>query len=98
MIRTKTIDEIQQRIYKKMREKLKTMQAMWIHVHRMENQYIDRLSNEELERQYKLHDALWAENDTKPKKQPTCSVCKTQTGLNEQEKGICKECEVECEC
>ena len=81
--------QLRARERKKMASQLKTMQSMWISSSRMTPDQIDSLNNEEnddeIRRQWRMHNELWAEYDHKPVFPKTCLTCGKEVGKCENQ-------------
>ena len=93
----------EERLRKKLVTQLGTMQYMWIPMHRMSTEEIEKLDQLELESQHRKHSTLWVEFKSKPVAPATCATCGKETGkwenhlLNDQDQmewfnDECREC------
>lgn len=83
---------IEAREKKKMVSKLKDMQYIWIPMHRISEQDIDKIgenvdevSEKKFISVYKNHYELWTQfGDKKPKKEPLCKTCEFEISNKEE--------------
>ena len=71
---------VKERLKKKMISQLVSMQAMWIKTHRIPEKEISSYNDNELRRQYQMHDTLWGDYILKPTMPKLCETCGIEVG------------------